>query len=154
MPEAGPRAARAPEARFRTIRLPRRLAAVAYDACLLFGVLFAATAVVLPLASGAAIATGNRLYLLYLLGISYLYFGWFWTHGGQTLGMRAWRIRMRATDVEEVSWRHATRRFLASLLSWSALGAGFLWAAFDAEQRAWHDRLSATALEAEPEETR
>ena len=153
-PEADPPAAPAPEVPIRPVRLPRRLAAIAYDACLLFGVLFVATALVLPFAPGPAIAPGNRLYLLYLLGVSYLYFGWFWTHGGQTLGMRAWGIRMRATDTEGVSWGHATRRFLASLLSWGALGAGFLWSALDAERRAWHDRLSATTLEPDPGKTR
>ena len=124
--------------------LPRRLAAVVYDGLLLFAVLFAATALVLPFAGGSAIAPANPLYLLYLLGVSYLYFAWFWTHGGQTLGMRAWRFRVLTQAGEALTWRRAGLRFGCALLSWGALGAGFLWTAFDREQCSWHDRLSGT----------
>ena len=126
----------------------RRFAAIAYDAFLLFALLFVATALILPFTGGQAVAPGSVAYLLYLLGVSYLYFGWCWTHGGQTLGMRAWHIRIRTLQGEAVTWSLASIRFLAALLSWSACGAGFLWTAVDPERRAWHDRLSRTVLEA------
>ena len=128
------------------VGLPRRLAAIAYDACLLFALLFVATALLLPFTGGQAIGPGNGIYLLYLLGVSYLYFGWFWTHGGQTLGMRAWHMRVRTISGGALSWRRAGTRFIAALLSWGACGAGFLWAAVDAERRSWHDRLSGSVL--------
>ena len=129
------------------VGLLRRLAAIAYDAFLLFALFFVATALILPFTGGEAIAPGNAMYLLYLLGVSYLYFGWCWTHGGQTLGMRAWHIRVRTLQGEAVPWKAGSIRFLASLLSWGACAAGFLWAAVDAEHRSWHDRLSRTVLE-------
>ena len=135
------------DTRPRTVGILRRLAAIAYDAFLLFALFFVATALVLPFTGGEAIAPGNETYLLYLLGVSYLYFSWCWTHGGQTLGMRAWHIRIRGVRGGPVPWRLATARFLAALLSWGACGAGFLWAALDAEHRSWHDRLSHTVLE-------
>ena len=138
----------------RPVGLLRRLAAVAYDAFLLFAVLFVATAFVLPFFGGRAIAPENSIYLLYLLAVSFLYFGWFWTHGGQTLGMKAWHIRLRARDGGVVSWRGAALRFLTAILSWSACGAGFLWASVDAERRSWHDRLSRTELETARESAR
>ena len=131
----------------RPVGLPRRLAAAAYDAFLLFAVLFVATAILLPFTGGQAVAPENAMYLLYLLAVSFLYFGWFWTHGGQTLGMRAWHIRVGAVHGGTVPWRLAALRFLAALLSWGACGVGFLWAALDAERRSWHDRLSRTVLE-------
>ena len=131
----------------RTVGILRRLAAVAYDAFLLFALFFVATALILPLTGGEAVAPGSATYPIYLLGVSYLYFGWCWTHGGQTLGMRAWHIRVRTLRGGAVPWSLGSIRFLASLLSWSACGAGFLWAAFDAERHAWHDRLSRTVLE-------
>ncbi len=62
------------------------MAAVSYDCLLLFAILFVGTATVLPLNHGEAIAPNNAAYSAYLLGLSFLYFGWFWTHGGQTLG--------------------------------------------------------------------
>jgi uncharacterized RDD family membrane protein YckC len=83
---------------------------------------------------------------LYLLLIAFAFFGWFWVHGGQTLGMRAWRLRLVSADGGPVSWKQAAIRFAAALLSWSCLGLGFFWALIDREKRAWHDRLSGTRL--------
>ena len=132
--------------------LLRRLAAAVYDALLLFGVLFVATALVLPLSGGEAVSPGNEAYLLYLLATAALYFGWFWTHGGQTPGMRAWHLRVRADHGGALSWGRAALRFVAALLSWAAGGAGFLWSLVDPRRRAWHDRLSRTVLEIAPAE--
>ena len=127
--------------------LLRRLAAVAYDAFALFALLFVATALVLPFSGGQAISSANGIYPLYILALSYVYFGWCWTHGGQTIGMRTWHIRIRAVQGEPVSWEAAAIRYLTALLSWAAGGAGFLWSAVDPERRTWHDRLSGTMLE-------
>ena len=130
--------------------LPRRFAAMVYDSLLLVAVLFAATVLVLPLTRGLAIEPGDALhglYVLYLLGVSYVYFGWFWIHGGQTLGMRAWHFRIRTETGAALTWRRAALRFGWALLSWAALGSGFLWQVFDREHRSWHDRLSRTRVE-------
>ncbi len=142
-----PREAGVARTGLRPVGLPRRLAAAAYDTLPLFALLFVATALLLPFTGGEAVAPGNPVHLLYLLVVAYLYFGWFWTHGGQTLGMRAWHIRVRAISGGAVTWKGAALRFLAALLSWAACGAGFLRAAFDAERRTWHDLLSRTVLE-------
>lgn len=123
------------------------MAAMFYDSLLLFAVLFAATAILLPLTGGVAVTPDSHWYQAYLLGVGALYFGWFWVHGGQTLGMRAWRLRLRAAAGGPAGWRGALVRYAAALLSWLPLGAGFLWALFDRDRRAWHDRLSGTVLE-------
>ena len=75
-----------------------------------------------------------------------LFFGWFWTHGGQTLGMRSWRIRVVDSEGEAVGWGQALRRYLAALVSWGAAGLGFVWILFDRDGCSWHDRLSGTYL--------
>ena len=102
----------------------------------------------LPFTGGQAVAPSSRWYQAYLLALSFLYFGWFWTHGGQTLGMRAWRLRLQvcAHAAGPVPWRRALARFLAAGLSWAALGLGFAWALWDRERLTWHDRLSGTML--------
>jgi uncharacterized RDD family membrane protein YckC len=125
----------------------RRLAAIAYDLLLLLGVLFAATAVFLPLAGGEARPPRDPAYDAYLLLVSFGYFGGFWVLGGQTLGMRAWGIRVvdEATG-GRVGWKQAVVRFLGALLSWTVFGAGFLWCLVDRRDRGWHDLLSGTAL--------
>ncbi len=124
----------------------RRLAAIVYDSFLLFAVLVLATIVLLPFTGGEAVAAGNPFYLPYLLAVSYLFLGWFWTHGGQTLGMRAWRIRAQTFAGYEMTWGQALKRFGAALLAWAPSGAGFVWQWLDADGLAWHDRLSGTYL--------
>lgn len=111
-------------------------------------VFFFATLAIIPFNGGNAIDHGNPFYDFYLLVIAYLYFTWQWTRGGQTLGMRAWRLRLRRCDDGAVTWRHASLRYLLATLSWLALGAGFLLAWFDRDKLAFHDRYSRTKLEA------
>lgn len=127
--------------------LLRRLGAAGYDALLLVAVLFLA-GLPLPLIPEAVRAEPwvRHATLLYMLLVSFLFFGWFWTHGGQTLGMRAWRIRVVADGRRELTWRLAWRRFAWAAVSWAFAGAGFLWSLFDSQRRTWHDRLSGTRL--------
>ena len=127
--------------------LLRRLAALLYDALLLFAVLFAATVPVLILTGGEAVGANEPAYTAWLLAVSYVYFGWCWTGSGQTLGMRAWRMRVRTRDGARLGWRHALARFAAGLVSIGAAGLGLLWVAFDRERLSLHDRLSGTVLE-------
>ena len=79
----------ASETQPRPATLFRRLAALFYDSLLLLAVWFIATALLLPFTSGEAIRPHNPLLSSYLLFISFFFYGWFWIHGGQTLGMSA-----------------------------------------------------------------
>lgn len=120
--------------------------AVVYDSFLLLAVLFFATALALPANAGAAFEQGNALYSAYLLLASYAYFTWQWKKGGQTLGMRAWRICLTTATGEAPTWRRLTLRFALACLSLAAFGAGFVWALFDPDRLAFHDRFSDTML--------
>ncbi len=112
----------------------------------LTAVLFVATAALLPVTGGEAIRPNHGLYSVYLVAVSFGYFGWFWTHGGQTLGMRSWHLRLVDAEGNGASWRFALIRFVAACLSWIALGAGFLWMLVDTDRLTWHDRLSSTRI--------
>ncbi|MBF2760055.1 MAG: RDD family protein [Ectothiorhodospiraceae bacterium AqS1] len=125
----------------------RRLFSLVYDSLLLFATLFAATIPALALTDGEAIRPGNPLFLFYLLSVSYLYFGWCWTRSGQTLGMRAWNLRLVAYPDKPIGWGLALLRFVAAILSLIPAGLGFLWFVFDSEKRTLHDRLCNTAIE-------
>ena len=126
--------------------LPRRLAAIVYDTLLLIAVLFIATALVLTSTGGEAVHAGNPFFSTYLFMLSFFFFGWFWTHGGQTLGMRAWKIRVQQRNGTGISWGQAMLRFLAAIVSWLSLGLGFLWMLVDREKMTWHDRYSETVV--------
>ena len=122
----------------------RRLAAIVYDAVLLSGLLFIAAALAVLANRGEAIR--GAWFSAYLLLVSFLFYGWFWTHGGQTLGMRAWKIQVLQRQGGSVTWPQALGRFLLAVVSWSLFGLGFFWILVDREKLAWHDRLSNTML--------
>lgn len=126
--------------------LKRRLLAIIYDSCLLFSVLFFATALALPVTGGESFENGNVFYSAYLLLTSYFYFVWQWKKGRQTLGMRAWRIYLTTATGEALSWKSLTVRFMLACLSSGAFGAGFAWALFDKDKLTFHDRFSNTRL--------
>jgi uncharacterized RDD family membrane protein YckC len=124
----------------------RRFGAIVYDLLLLAAVLFVATAALLPFTGGEAVEPNHVLYTVYLMVVSFGYFGWFWTHGGQTLGMRSWHLRLVGAAKNGVGWREALLRFVAACVSWMAFGAGFLWMLVDAQRLTWHDRVSGTRI--------
>jgi len=131
----------------------RRLAAQIYDLFLLIALLFIATALLLPFTAGEAISVQQTLiYRIYLAVISFFFYGWFWTHGGQTLGMRAWKIKILTLHQKPINWTQALLRFLTAMASWGLFGLGFLWIFIDKNRRGWHDHLSKTALFFDPQE--
>jgi uncharacterized RDD family membrane protein YckC len=124
----------------------RIMGAVIYDSLLLLAVLFLATAIVLPFNAGEAFSTDQYVFPAYLLAVSLVFYGWFWTHGGQTLGLKSWKIKLCNQDGGSVSWQQVSIRFFAAILSWTCFGLGFLWVLFDKNRLSWHDRLSKTRL--------
>lgn len=69
-----------------------------------------------------------------------------WRHGGQTLGMRPWRLRVAGADGGDAPWRALLKRYAVGTLSLLLAGAGFWWAWIDRERLTWHDRASGTRL--------
>jgi uncharacterized RDD family membrane protein YckC len=56
----------------------------------------------------------------------YLFFGYFWTRVGQTLGMQVWRVRIQNLDGLSVSWSQALRRYVtAAAVVFLAILAGY-----------------------------
>lgn len=124
----------------------RRLAAVAYDGLILLGLwLLAALIFVLVADTLGQHAWPRWLFQAYLWFVGYGFFGWFWLHGGQTLGMRVWRLKLVA-DGSPMSWSLALRRFSAATVSFVLFGAGFFWMLVDPQRRTWHDHASRTHL--------
>ena len=124
----------------------RHLFAIVYDLILLIAVLFFATGLLLPFNGGEAFTHDQIFYLVYLLTVSFLFYGWFWTHGGQTLGLKAWEIRLLSDNLKPVTWYQALIRFMVSILSSGLFGIGFFWIFVDKNHRCWHDIVSKTRL--------
>ena len=127
----------------------RRLFAIFYDCFLLAAILFIIAWIANLLNGGQAIEPGHRFYPLFMtivLSIIYLYFCWFWVNGGQTLGMKTWKIRLIDSQGMPFSWRSATIRFVTAIASWLSCGLGFAWSLFDSKRRGWHDLASNSEL--------
>ena len=97
----------------------------------------------------AAAPPGDPWFRLYLAAVTALFFSAVWTRG-ETLGLRAWKLRLVGPDGRPPGWGRALLRCAAAILSWLPLGLGFLWVLVDRERLAWHDRLSGTRLVWQP----
>lgn len=139
-----------------------------YESLLLFGVLFIAAwifSTLLQQRHALYLRHGLQYWLFVVIGI---YFVWFWSHGGQTLAMKTWRIQLVSKDGSRVSITRAAARYL---LSWMWFVPGLLlaklldaqgwllvaiptanvilWAALarlDPARQFMHDRLAGTQL--------
>jgi len=131
------------------VGLFRRLFAIFYDCFLLIAILFVVSGIATALNQGTAVEPGNTLYplmVIVIFSLSYLYFAWFWMHGGQSLGMKTWQIQLRSVEQDDIDWKITTIRFITAIFSWSLGGLGYLWSFYDKKNRCWHDISSKTIL--------
>lgn len=126
--------------------IPRHLGAILYDLLMLLAMLMiATTVVVVPLTlQGEEVSIGhNPLFRLYLLVVGAGYYLWFWTHGGQTVGMKTWRFRLTDANGENPTLVPALMRLLLLLLTNIV---GLLWKLVDPERQTLYDKLAGTRL--------
>ena len=136
-----------------TAALWRRLAAIFYDSIVIIAIWIVVGFVVLSLfgieeartVEGEIIEL-NPLYQYTLfaamLGSAFLFFGWFWTHSGQTMGMQAWKIKVQNADGSAISWKQVLQRFSTAPFALALFGIGYWWVLFDAGKRSWPDLVS------------
>lgn len=124
----------------------RLLGVMLYDIMLLVSVLMVAAAIAVALNGGEAIGANNPFFFIYLIGVAFFFYGWFWTHGGQTLGMRAWRIYLVSGNSTGISWQQAFLRFVVGIFSWLPLGLGYWWLWLSPDKLSWHDIASGSYL--------
>lgn len=143
-----------PQGDFPAAGLTRRLAALFYDLLLCIALLIVVTFVYklilmgihgeaqLRQMSDAGALDGDPLLSTILFICLFGFFAKFWTHGGQTLGMQVWGIRIQNADGTAIDLWQALLRFLVAIASWLCLGLGFLWILWDKDRRSWHDIYS------------
>jgi RDD family. len=68
-----------------------------------------------------------------------LLFCFFLEKGGQTLGMRAWKIGIE--DFQDMSWWQSLSRFMVGLVSTVLLGIGLWVKKFNKSGLSWMDRI-------------
>jgi len=130
----------------------RRLAALIID-CLLMSLVFLPVVFFSPLLYPALMmfswTPGTWLVFACVLGsVGPLIYSWLMTALlGRTVGKMALGIRVvnAAGRPPGVGWallRETGGKFLSGI----ALGIGYIWAAFDPQKRAWHDKIARTSV--------
>lgn len=129
------------------VTLLRRLGAIIYDTVLAgFSVVVAAGILAVAFQSLTGIKLPDIIMVVIYAALTYGFFTFFWMKGGQTLGMRAWKIRVVNDAGQGINRQQATARFLWAIVSWAAVGIGFLVSLTSPDKLAWHDKYSGTRL--------
>jgi len=142
---------------------------MAYESLIVAAILLVASFAFLGAATSRLEGPARHLFQAYLFLVLGLYFVWCWRRGGQTLPMKAWKLRLVRRDGAPVDTPRAVLRYaLAALalgasavaaavlwrepgagLAWLALAPGaltLLWSLVDAERQFLHDRLAGTRI--------
>jgi len=147
-----------PQGSFPAAGLPRRLAAMFYDFLLCVALLMVTTMIYKAIQGAilgeaqmramtdAGLLDRDPLLSTVLVFALFGFFAKFWTHGGQTLGMQVWGVRVQNPDGSAISLWQALLRFVISIGSWLCLGLGFFWVLIDKHKRSWHDMYSETQV--------
>lgn len=94
----------------------RRMACFAYEGVLLFGVLMVAGYLFSSLTQQRHALEGRHGLQAFLFVVLGIYFGWFWSRGGQTVAMKAWHVKLVDLNGLSVSQSRAVARYLMSWL--------------------------------------
>lgn len=146
----------------------RRLATMAYEGVILFGIVFIAGYLFSTLTQQRNGLTHHNLLAAWIGLVVGAYFVWFWTHGGQTLPMKTWRLRVVDAEGAPLSMLRAVTRYVLAWLwflpplalhplfglalphTLMIAGVWFvIWAAsglFGTQRQFLHDRLAGTRI--------
>jgi uncharacterized RDD family membrane protein YckC len=126
--------------------LARRAGSMLYEALLLIAILFISTWVFLFFAQALERSLAMLFLRFWLMLVMGVYFVYCWSHGGQTLPMKTWHIRLVMRDGSKVTRAIAIKRYLLAVVSIGACGLGLAWGLLDRDHQFLHDRIVGTRL--------
>ncbi len=132
-----------------TIEFPgigRRLASMLYESLVVFSILLVGFLFPQIVLNGFGLGVGAKLLWLHVVLVLMAYFVWCWLHGGQTLPMKTWKLRIANPDGSPPRPAQAVLRYLAAWPSVVLFGVGILWALIDPDKQFLHDRIAGTRI--------
>ncbi len=82
-----------------------------------------------------------------MLLFQFFYFGFFWSRSGRSIGMKLTGIQVVRRNGDKVGFfRSGLRGSVGYWISGLIFMLGFIWAAFDKNGEAWHDKLFDTKV--------
>ena len=124
----------------------RRVFSMLYETLLLLAVMFIAGFLFISITHDTTSTIMKSVFRGYLLLVSAGYFAWFWQHGGQTLAMKTWRMKIISSRGGAITLTQAGLRFSVALFGIMLGGVGILWAILDRDKQFLHDRLAGTRI--------
>ncbi len=120
----------------------KHLFSLIYDIFPITGLFLTTSLVVMLLRGGEEVAPGTVWFQALLIAEVYLYFTYSWKSGGQTLGMRAWKLAI--VDHHTLTWGTVSLRLLAGCASLLTLGFGLWIKLWNKSGLSWMDQVSQT----------
>jgi len=130
----------------RPARLGWRILSLVYDSLPMIPLVMLTSAAFVWLHGGRTVENSLVLALMQLVttwGLVGLYFVLSWRRGGQTMGMRPWRVRVLANDGRPAQMSALWLRYLVATLTPVLC---LLWCLIDGERRGLHDLASGTVF--------
>ncbi len=121
----------------------RRFSAMVYDFCLILAIWILTTITIVANVDDEAAITYRLAFQGVLLLELFLFYGYFWTLKGQTLGMQVWKIRSENFEGGMLNWSQASIRFFLACIT---PAFGFLWMLVDKDSLTLYDRYSKTRV--------
>lgn len=98
------------------------------------------------LQSGLICHVANLTRLVLTFVAAPIYFGLFWTLGGQTLGQYVMGLRVVRLDGKRMTFWRSLVRWIGYFVSFFALGIGYLWVLWDDRRQGFMDKLAKTVV--------
>jgi uncharacterized RDD family membrane protein YckC len=90
---------------------------------------------------------GGRWFLIvFAIILSPLYYAFFWSLTGQTIGQRVMGLRVVRLNGRRMGFFRSLLRWIGYQVCIFTLGIGFLWVLVDNRRMGWHDKLARTCV--------
>ena len=126
----------------------KRIAATVYDLFLLLGVWFLVGSIALGvkyLFIGEVSSLNPNFGMALVIFSTWIFYGYFWTHGGKTLGMAVWKFQIYSLDNKKINLKKSSIRFFVNLITFFLGGLPLIFIYFSKNNLSLSDMLSKTS---------
>ena len=126
----------------------KRIASTIYDLFLLLGVWFLVGSIALGvkyLFVGEVTSLNPNFGMALVILSAWSFYGYFWTHGGKTLGMAVWKFEIYSLDNNKINLKQISVRFFFNLMTFLLAGLPLIMMYFSKKNLSISDSLSGTS---------
>ena len=121
----------------------KRIAASIYDLFLLLGVWFTVGSLAVWINGGIIETKWIGPFLVFIS--TWIFYGYFWTHGGKTLGMAVWKFEIYSIDENKINFQKVSIRFFSNIITVLLGGIPLVFMYFSKNNLSLSDYLSKTS---------